>query len=121
MLLQFGNDFCAACEPIARIWQEGNDPIEHRPTAEIALVAHAVDLQEIQHHELGSFSKHDTHSVKCVVSYEMCVASYEVASALKKVLSTHVEIPKVERFRMREGKKGERLKARRPPTICATS
>ena len=33
MLPQLGDDFCAACEPIARIWHEGNDPIERRPIA----------------------------------------------------------------------------------------
>ena len=31
MLPQFGDDSCVACEPIARIWHEGNDPIGHRP------------------------------------------------------------------------------------------
>ena len=27
MLLEFGDDFCLPCEPIAWIWHEGNDPI----------------------------------------------------------------------------------------------
>ena len=31
MLPQFGDDFCAACELIAWIWHEGNDPIGRRP------------------------------------------------------------------------------------------
>ena len=35
MLLKFGNDFCTACEPIARVWYKGNDPIRHRPIAMI--------------------------------------------------------------------------------------
>ena len=30
MVLKFGNDFCTACEPIARIWHKGNDPIGRR-------------------------------------------------------------------------------------------
>ena len=33
MLLKFGDDFRTACEPIARIWHKGNDPIRHRPIA----------------------------------------------------------------------------------------
>ena len=50
MLLEFGDDFCAACEPVARIWQEGNDPIGRRSIATIVV---DVDLQEIQHHQLA--------------------------------------------------------------------
>ena len=47
MALEFGDDLCAACEPIARIWHKGNDPIGHRPTAIID-----VDLQDVQRHQL---------------------------------------------------------------------
>ena len=48
--LEFRNDFRAACEPVARIWHKGNDPIEHRP---IAIIVLDVDLQEIQRHQLA--------------------------------------------------------------------
>ena len=44
MPLQFGDDFCAACEPIARIWHKGDDPIGRPP---IAIIVVDVDLQEI--------------------------------------------------------------------------
>ena len=42
MPLEFGNDFCMPCEPIAGIWHKGNDPIRRHP---IAMVD--VDLPEI--------------------------------------------------------------------------
>jgi len=48
MLLKFGDDFCAACEPIARIWHKGNDPIGCHPIAIIVdvhlLEIHAISL-----------------------------------------------------------------------------
>ena len=44
MPLEFGNDFCTPCEPIAGIWHKGNDPIGHRP---IAVLVVDVDLPEI--------------------------------------------------------------------------
>jgi hypothetical protein len=31
MLLEFGDDVCTPCEPIAWVWHEGNDPIGRRP------------------------------------------------------------------------------------------
>ena len=31
MPLEFGDDFCTACEPIAWIWHKGNDSIGRRP------------------------------------------------------------------------------------------
>ena len=33
MVPKFGNDFCAACEPIARIWCKGNYPFGRRSIA----------------------------------------------------------------------------------------
>ena len=45
MPLEFGDDFCAACEPIARIWHKGNDPIGRRP---IAVIVVDIDLQHRQ-------------------------------------------------------------------------
>ena len=48
MLLKFGDDFCAPCETIARIWHQGNDPIGRRPIAIIVdvhlLKIHAISL-----------------------------------------------------------------------------
>ena len=41
MPFQFGNDFCMPCEPNARIWHEGNDPIGRRP---IPVIVVDVDL-----------------------------------------------------------------------------
>ena len=55
-------------------------------------------------------AKHSTHSLSFV---ECVVASNKVASARK----AHVEMPKVERFRMREGRKGEHPEAKRPPNM----
>ena len=51
-------------------------------------------------------SKHSTHSLS---TNECAVASYKVVSARKNVRSAHDEILKVERFGMREGRKGGRL------------
>ena len=49
MLLKFGDDFCAPCEPIAWIWRKGNDSIRRRRTTIIAVVD--VHLPEI--HAIG--------------------------------------------------------------------
>jgi hypothetical protein len=104
MPLAFSNDFCTACEPIAWVGHKRNDPIG----CPIAIIVVDVDLQEIQRHQLASFSKHSTHSLR----FKCVVASYKVVSTRKKVRSAHVEIPKVEWLGMREGRKGERLVAR---------
>ena len=45
MCLEFGDDFCTPCEPVAWIWHDGNDPIGHRPIAVVDGVD--VDLPEI--------------------------------------------------------------------------
>ena len=45
MLLEFGDEFCPPCEPIAWIWHEGNDPIGHRTIAVVDVVD--VHLPEI--------------------------------------------------------------------------
>ena len=62
MVLEFGDDFCPPCEPIARIWHKGNDPIGHRPIATVD-----IDLQEVQRHQLAErVPNRSTHSVSCV-------------------------------------------------------
>ena len=38
MLLEFGDDCCAPCEPIAGAWHEGNDPVRRRPIAIVDVV-----------------------------------------------------------------------------------
>ena len=38
MPLQFGNDFCPACEAIAWVRREGDDPIERLPIAVVDVV-----------------------------------------------------------------------------------
>ena len=43
MCLEFGNNFRAACEPIARNWHKRNDPIQGRP-----MIVVDADLQEIR-------------------------------------------------------------------------
>ena len=60
---------------------------------------------------MNTFSKHSAHSVSFI---ECVVASNKVMSARKKICSTHVEKPKVERFRMREGRKQRACKAEDP-------
>ena len=46
MLLKFGEDFCTACEPIARIWHKGNDAIGHRPIV-ISVDVHLPEIHAI--------------------------------------------------------------------------
>ena len=46
MPLEFGNDFRPACEPIAWVWCEGNDPVGRRPIAVVGVVD--VHLREIR-------------------------------------------------------------------------
>ena len=50
MPLEFSDDFCTPCEPNARIWHKGNDPIGRRLNA-IDVVD--VDLQETERHQLA--------------------------------------------------------------------
>jgi hypothetical protein len=54
---------------------------------------------------------HHNDSTHSISSNEHVVVSNKVVSTLKNARSAHVEIPKVERFRMMEGRKGERLEA----------
>jgi hypothetical protein len=51
---EFGNDFCTPCEPIARVWHKGNDPIGRRPIAVDDVVD--VDLPEI--HAISLLSRY---------------------------------------------------------------
>ena len=51
MPLEFGDDLCAACEPIARIWHKGNDAVRCRLIAIID-----VHLPEI--HAISSVDRH---------------------------------------------------------------
>ena len=55
---------------------------------------------------MDTFSNHSTHSLSFI---ECEVASNKVVSTRK----AHVEIPKVEMFGMREGRKGERLEVKK--------
>ena len=59
MLLEFGDNFCTACEPIAGVWHEGNDPIGRRTTAAVDVVD--VHLPEI--HAIGFLGGYSTHSL----------------------------------------------------------
>ena len=56
---------------------------------------------------MDSFSKHLTHFIECVVG------SNKAVSACK----AHVEIPKVEGFTMRVGRKGERPPGHKTPRV----
>jgi hypothetical protein len=58
-----------------------------------------------------SHDNHSTHSVRG----ERVVASNKVVSTRKNACSAHVEILIVKMFKTGEGRKGERLEARRPP------
>ena len=91
MLLEFGNDFCTACEPIAGIWHEGNDPIGRRPIAVVDVVD--VDLPEIHAISLHSLAEQVlsncfTHGISCV---ECAAAHGSAMSIWKNVCSAHSE------------------------------
>ena len=64
-----------------------------------------------------SYANHSTHSGSII---ERVVVSNKVVSTGKKARSAHVEIPKVERFRMMEGAKEGMESARRSkdPQLC---
>ena len=57
MPLEFGDDFCAACETIAGIWLKGNDPLRCHLIARIAVVdvhlpdIHAISLDHLNIHK----------------------------------------------------------------------
>ena len=95
MPLEFGNDFCLPCEPIARIWHKGNDPIRRRTIAVVG--AADVDLPEITislvHRIIYLYDSHSTDSVSGI--QERVVASHKVVSARKNTCSAHVEVLKV--------------------------
>ena len=62
MALELGDDFCPPCEPIARIWHKGNDPIRRRLIATVDIY-----LQEVQHHQLArQVADCSTHSFSCL-------------------------------------------------------
>ena len=49
MVLKFSDNFCTACEPIARSRHKGNDPIRRRPAITVVVdvhlpVGHAISL-----------------------------------------------------------------------------
>ena len=52
MLLEFGDHFCAPCEPIAGVWHEGNDSIGRHPIA-------VVDVVDVYLPEIHSISLPD--------------------------------------------------------------
>ena len=52
MPLEFGNHFGPACEAIAWVWREGDDPIERRPIAVVDVVD--VHLPHVHSIKLGS-------------------------------------------------------------------
>ena len=87
MLLEFGDDFCLPCEPVAWVWHKGNRCIGWRPVA----IADVVDvhLPEIQCNQLaGLLSDCSTHGVSCI---ELAAAHCSAMSIRKKVCSTHSE------------------------------
>ena len=56
MLPQFGDDFCASCKPIARIWHKGNDPIGRRPIAIIDVHLTEIHAINLVHRKLSFYS-----------------------------------------------------------------
>ena len=67
------------------------------------------------HNQFGSPEQlRNNHSTHGVSGIEYVVASNKVVSTSKNAHSAHVEILKMERFKMKEGRKGERPEARRP-------
>ena len=47
MLPKFGDDFCTAREPIARIWHKGNDTIGRRPISVVVVDLYQPDIHAI--------------------------------------------------------------------------
>jgi hypothetical protein len=84
---EFGNDFCTPCEPIARVWHKGNDPIGRRPIAVVDVVD--VDLPEIHAISLlRGYLSCSTHDISCI---QRAAANGNVMSICKNVCSAHSE------------------------------
>lgn len=94
MLLEFGDDFCTACEPFAGVWHEGNYSIRCCSIAGVDVV--------------------DVHSISCI---ERTAANSNIVRIWKNVCSTHSEwsMMSARRRYERQGKKGERSDARIDP------
>ena len=85
MTLEFVDDFCTPCEPIAWIWHKGNDRIGHRPISVVD-----VNLPEIQLAE--KIPNCSTYRVSCV---ECAAAHGSATSVSKNVRSAHSEWSKM--------------------------
>ena len=58
MPVEFSNEFCAACEPIAWIWHKGDNPIGPRPIAIIVVVnVHLLEIHAISSIHLNIYIK----------------------------------------------------------------
>ena len=85
MLLEFGDDFCTACEPVAGVWHEGNDPFRRCPIAGVDVVdVHLPEINAIR--LLGGLPSYSTHSISCI---ERTAADGNVMGIWKNVCSAH--------------------------------
>ena len=100
MALEFGNDFCPPCEPIAWVWRERDDPIGCRPISVVDVVdVHLPKIHTISLHIDIVTTTHSASGIECGVT------GNNMVSTRKNARSAHVEISTMERFKMREGKK----------------
>ena len=109
MVLKFSDNFCTACEPIARSRHKGNDPIRCRPAITVVVDVH---LPMNQFDSPGH--RYDNNSTYSGSSIERVVTSSNIVSTGKNTHSAHLEIPKVDRLRMMEGAREGKKSARRP-------
>ena len=86
MTLEFGDGFCTPCEPTARIWHKGHDPIGRRPIAVV------VDVDLPRHQQAEQISRCFTHGISCI---ERTTTNGDVMSIFKDVLSGHSEWSKM--------------------------
>ena len=69
MPLEFGNDICAACKPIAWIWHKGNDPIGRRPPSIVVVVdVHLPEIHPISLIHLNIYMITILHTVLAVLN-----------------------------------------------------
>ena len=87
MLLQFGNDFCSACESNTGVWHEGNDRVGCSSTPKVI----DVDLYACKdpHHQLAQvYNCRFTHSASCI---DCAIVQGNVMCARENMCSAHVE------------------------------
>jgi len=112
MFLEFSNNLCAACEPSARVWHEGNYCIGYRSVTKVVTDVYLQARSAFFTREPDSF----THDSGCV----HCAAHDKVMSARQNIRSAHTEVEKtlVDGRKLNGAKERNAYLTRRDPQSC---